>query len=310
MRAAWGEVLPQLAEARRFGSVKQPGGEILGWWPSKPGERDTDDQGRVAWIHHKIFEPLSRDEVAQMDWPWLAGGIPASIRDFLTHCSNGLVVAAGDLTLLGKRRKVELDPGSDWSAVGIGDAQHLRIGTWGREYIWMDPRSGSVGAGATGSRYRRNWDTLSSFLVEACKEHLASFDSDGKRLAFAALPELRKLPKKLEWIAPGLRPRLDRLTKVLAAAPQAVTVAGGTYRLFKPGALVRGQVGYAVDAEGSPFPPTTWRGEWVVVGAEQDLGDPLIADLSTDEIRLMTAAHGSGRWDTEVVAPSVDSLLR
>lgn len=50
-----------------------------------------------------------------------------------------------------------------------------------------------------------------------------------------------------------------------------------------------------------------WDERWIVLDAVN--ADPFIADLSTPEVRILTAVHGEGSWSPEVVAESLDAFL-
>ena len=58
--------------------------------------------------------------------------------------------------------------------------------------------------------------------------------------------------------------------------------------------------------------------EWLVIGRDEDLGDPLFvdlssnalfADLSSNALSVFTAEHGAGRWESVPVVETLAALL-
>lgn len=51
-----------------------------------------------------------------------------------------------------------------------------------------------------------------------------------------------------------------------------------------------------------------WDKNWIVIGDKS--ADPVIADITKDEVEIFVAQHGAGLWAPMLVAPSFDSYLR
>ena len=68
------------------------------------------------------------------------------------------------------------------------------------------------------------------------------------------------------------------------------------------------QVGYFRSAEGESICSEHggWRPQWIAIGHNTSLGDPIILD--TDALRILTAPHGEGSWDPEVIATSIEGF--
>jgi hypothetical protein len=81
--------------------------------------------------------------------------------------------------------------------------------------------------------------------------------------------------------------------------------------LYAPAELEAGQVGYSVDVEGRSLigGDGGWRAEWVVIGIETLLGDPIFVDVTTPQLPVFTAMHGMGKWDPELIADSLEQFL-
>jgi hypothetical protein len=52
-----------------------------------------------------------------------------------------------------------------------------------------------------------------------------------------------------------------------------------------------------------------WASSWLVIGYEDQLGDPIFVDRAVDSLPVFTAAHGEGEWDPVPIADSFDSFV-
>ena len=59
----------------------------------------------------------------------------------------------------------------------------------------------------------------------------------------------------------------------------------------------------------SPEPPL-WQPNWLVVGYETLLGDPIFVDLDDPELPVMTAMHDVHPWDPTPLLPSFATFLQ
>jgi hypothetical protein len=78
--------------------------------------------------------------------------------------------------------------------------------------------------------------------------------------------------------------------------------------LYAPSELDAGQIGYSRSVEGESFcdgEPGAWKAEWIVIGHDTLLGDPLILDIASHNMPVMTSAHGEGSWAPRVIAASL-----
>jgi len=74
--------------------------------------------------------------------------------------------------------------------------------------------------------------------------------------------------------------------------------------------ISKGQVGYSVDMNGNSLitgNDRDWQEEWLVIANDQ-LGDPIIVDISSADLKVLSAAHGQSTWEPFVIADSLDSF--
>src|SRR5688572_18401690 len=105
----------------------------------------------------------------------------------------------------------------------------------------------------------------------------------------------------------------DRYRKVHAT--QSVSEVALGYRtvvILDPDGLDNAQVGYSRAPDGSDLTGPddgAWRRSWVVVGHEDQCGDPLFVDTASGEWPVYTAMHGEGMWEPVPIAVSFDAFL-
>jgi hypothetical protein len=83
-------------------------------------------------------------------------------------------------------------------------------------------------------------------------------------------------------------------------------------RLFTPQTLEKDQLGYSVGVEGEDLvtgEANMWQRSWVVIGNDEEMGDPFFVDASEDGYPVYTAMHGMGEWDPDQIAPSFDTFM-
>jgi hypothetical protein len=80
-------------------------------------------------------------------------------------------------------------------------------------------------------------------------------------------------------------------------------------RIFSSTELEKGQTGYSPSSEGDFLcdgNSGSWKPEWIVIGYDTSLGDPIILDTSSAQI--MTAMHGEGSWEPYSIAKSLHAF--
>jgi hypothetical protein len=109
-----------------------------------------------------------------------------------------------------------------------------------------------------------------------------------------------------------LADRAEQVRRLLSEAPERLAVGDGVIVLVKPEELGDIQLGYGIDRDGSKLSgdkPGDWRASWIVIGTDEDLGEPFFVDLAEPELPVFTAMHGAGAWDPRPVARSLQDLL-
>jgi hypothetical protein len=70
------------------------------------------------------------------------------------------------------------------------------------------------------------------------------------------------------------------------------------------------QIGYSVDTNGNSLITGNdgdWQEEWLVI-ATDNVGDPIIVDVSTSDLTVLSAEHGEGDWEPLVIADSLEKF--
>jgi hypothetical protein len=71
------------------------------------------------------------------------------------------------------------------------------------------------------------------------------------------------------------------------------------------------QLGYSIDHRGRSLvgkEDGDWMPNWVVIGLDYSLGDPIFIDSADPETAVYKAAHGEGRWDPIRIASSLQNF--
>jgi len=82
-------------------------------------------------------------------------------------------------------------------------------------------------------------------------------------------------------------------------------------KLFAVEELDKCQTGYSSSPEGKSLcdgSPGSWRPEWIAIGHDTLIGDPIILDTAGSQLHVMTAAHGEGSWDPYPIASSLQAF--
>ena len=104
----------------------------------------------------------------------------------------------------------------------------------------------------------------------------------------------------------------DRYNKLRENWPSdEVSYGSGGIKLFGAGELENAQLGYSVALDGNSLcsgESGAWQPNWVVIGYETGLGDPLFVDTDLATLPVFTAIHGEGAWEPVLVASSVEAF--
>lgn len=91
------------------------------------------------------------------------------------------------------------------------------------------------------------------------------------------------------------------LSRRESVALEDVSLGYRTVRLLSAAELPGSQEGYQGD-EG-------WSSDWLVIAEEDELGDPIFADTSSERLPVFTAAHGEGVWEPVQIGDSFDGFV-
>lgn len=81
--------------------------------------------------------------------------------------------------------------------------------------------------------------------------------------------------------------------------------------LFSKDEFKEGQLGYSLDCKANSLVGNAegdWKETWYVIGYYEDLGDPIFVDIANENYPVLTAMHGEGDWDPEVMFPSLNEF--
>lgn len=93
------------------------------------------------------------------------------------------------------------------------------------------------------------------------------------------------------------------LLRTLAISP--VYLGYSAVQVYGVDELREAQIGYSVDPSGTSLVdglPGSWQSNWLVIGYEDECGDPIFIDIQKDGFPVHTAMHGSGSWEPKLIA--------
>lgn len=97
------------------------------------------------------------------------------------------------------------------------------------------------------------------------------------------------------------------------ASVTQISIGMSGLALFEINQLEDEQIGYSIDPQGVDLTGNSdgdWKKEWIVIGYDTLLGDPIFIDTQTDEYPVFTAMHGAGDWNPTPVSPSLSTFLK
>ncbi|MED1405508.1 hypothetical protein P4U07_22345 [Bacillus mycoides] len=82
---------------------------------------------------------------------------------------------------------------------------------------------------------------------------------------------------------------------------------------FNSSEIEEGQVGYHVDLDGQNLTSDKegdWREEWIVIGMDSYVGDPVFVDINDINLPVYTAEHGEDFWNPVRKGDSIDEVIQ
>lgn len=89
--------------------------------------------------------------------------------------------------------------------------------------------------------------------------------------------------------------------------PDEVSFGCGGIKIFSAAEIEKQQLGYSVAPDGSSLctgVEGAWQPNWLVIGHETALGDPIFIDPDAAAMPVFTAMHGVGAWEPAQIATS------
>jgi hypothetical protein len=100
----------------------------------------------------------------------------------------------------------------------------------------------------------------------------------------------------------------DLLTLIPA---RTISVGFSSFSFVEDQDLKSAQVGYSVDDQGNDLtgtPPERWSKDWVVIGCDGLVGDPIFVNSADPLYPVFNSAHGEGAWDPIPIADNFRSF--
>jgi len=90
-----------------------------------------------------------------------------------------------------------------------------------------------------------------------------------------------------------------------------VSLGYGGIKVFPLREIEEAQVGYSVSPDGAPLcgsEPGDWNANWIVIGYETGLGDPLFIDAGNPDLPVFTAMHGESSWNPDLIGKTPEAF--
>lgn len=104
---------------------------------------------------------------------------------------------------------------------------------------------------------------------------------------------------------------LEEIKQFLKEVP-SISLGYTEIIFFAPDKLDEEQLGYSVDNNNNSLVTGRegdWKKEWLAIGRD-NMADPIIADTSETNVKILTAMHGEGEWDPSLIAHSLDEFKK
>lgn len=102
---------------------------------------------------------------------------------------------------------------------------------------------------------------------------------------------------------------LDKI-KIFLSETKDISLGYSEINFIQPDNLDEEQIGYSIDTNGNSLVTGNdgdWQQEWLVIATDH-IGDPIIVDVSTSDLTILSAEHGEGDWQPLVIADSLEKF--
>ena len=82
--------------------------------------------------------------------------------------------------------------------------------------------------------------------------------------------------------------------------------------LFEIDNIEKEQVGYSIDTDGNSLitdEEGSWKANWLVIGFNENVGDPYFIDTSLKGFPVYTSMHGEDIWELTMIADSFENFI-
>jgi hypothetical protein len=82
--------------------------------------------------------------------------------------------------------------------------------------------------------------------------------------------------------------------------------------LFSIENIGKEQIGYSIDSNGNSLVTASegsWKSVWLVVGFNENTGDPYFVDISSKEFPVYTSMHGAGSWHPTLISDAFTKFI-
>jgi hypothetical protein len=105
----------------------------------------------------------------------------------------------------------------------------------------------------------------------------------------------------------------EYLDKLLKVSLREVSFGYRTVTVFDEKTIEEAQIGYSKDDQGNNITGTgsgDWKSSWLVIASEDETGDPIFIDLDNPKYCVMTAMHGEGNWEPNIISSSFEGFIQ
>ncbi len=105
---------------------------------------------------------------------------------------------------------------------------------------------------------------------------------------------------------------IDSVYKYLTTGP-SFSIGYSGIRFKKLSDLDKVATGFEEDFEGMSFnydQDKDWPKDWLLIGDDRVVGDPVIVDKKSDNLVVMTAIKGDRKWQSFVIADSFTNFMK
>ena len=94
---------------------------------------------------------------------------------------------------------------------------------------------------------------------------------------------------------------------------KSISIGFNGIALFDEKDIEKSQIGYSKSANGTNLIGSEhgrWLENWIVIGREYSLGDPIFVDVNRPDFPVYTATHGEGKWSPELICTTYPAFIQ